>query len=42
MGPDAAHEEGVGRIPPQGRPKSGGEATTEGKGRRMGLPLTGG
>ena len=42
MGPDAAHEEGVGQIPPQGGPQADGEATTERMVRRMGLPPTGG
>ena len=38
MGPDAAHEEGVGRIPPQGGPQDYGSGTVEGKIRRLGLP----
>ena len=38
MGPDAAHEEGAGRIPPQGGPQADGEVTAERKGRRAGLP----
>ena len=42
MGPDAAHEEYVGRIPPQGGPQADGEATAEGAGRRLVLTLIGG
>ena len=42
MGPDAAHEEGVGRIPPQDSPQDGGEVTAERTGRRVDLPPTGG
>ena len=38
MGPDAAHEEGVGRIPPQGGPQDYGSGTVEGKIGRLGLP----
>ena len=37
MGPDAVHEEGVGRIPPQGGPQADMAATGEGVGRRLGL-----
>ena len=29
MGPDAAHREGVGRIPPQGGPQADGEENAE-------------
>ena len=42
MGTDSAHEEGVGRIPPQGGPQADGEATVERTGRRLGLPPVGG
>ena len=42
MGPDAAHEEGVGRILPQGGPQADGAATVEGARRRLGLPPAGG
>ena len=42
MGPDTAHEEGVGRIPPQGGPQADGAETAEGMGRRMVLPPAGG
>ena len=42
MGPDAAHKEGVGRIPPQGGPQADGAATVEGAGRRLGLTPYGG
>ena len=42
MGPDAAHEEGVGRIPPQGVPKPDRAETAEGTGQRLGLPPAGG
>ena len=38
MGPDAANEEGVGWIPPQGGPQADGAATTEETGQRLGLP----
>ena len=38
MGPDAAHEEDVGRIPPQGGLQPDGVATAEGAGWRLGLP----
>ena len=37
MGPGAANEEGVGRIPPQGGPQADGVTTAEGKGLRLGL-----
>ena len=36
MGPDAAYEEGVGQIPPQGGPQADGTATPEGAGRSLG------
>ena len=39
MGTDAAHEEGVGRITPQGGPQDDREATIERTGPRLGLPL---
>ena len=42
MGPDAAHEGGVGRVPPKGDPHSDGAATAEGTGRRLSLPPAGG
>ena len=42
MGPGAAYEEGVGRIPPQDGPQADGTKTTEGAGRRLGLPPAGG
>ena len=42
MGPDAAYEEGIGRIPPQGAPQDDGTAAVEGAGRRLGLPPYGG
>ena len=42
MGPDAAHEEYVGRIPPQGGPQADTVATAGGTGRRLGLPFAGG
>ena len=38
MGPDAAYEEGVGRIPPQGGPQADGNAAVEGAGQRLVLP----
>ena len=38
MGPDAAHEEGIGRIPPQGGPQADGAETAEGVGWRLVLP----
>ena len=41
MGPEAAHEEGVGKIPPQGGLQADGVATVEGVGRRLGLPPSG-
>ena len=37
----AAHEDGVGRIPPHGGLQADGVATPEGTGRRMGLPPSG-
>ena len=42
MGPDAAHEDIFGRIPPQGGPQDDGEATMKRTGRMMGLPPSGG
>ena len=42
MGPDAAYEEGVGRIPPQGGPQADGTEAAEGTGHRLGLTLYGG
>ena len=42
MGPDVAHEEGVGRIPPQDVLQDDLAATAEGIGQRLGLPPTGG
>ena len=39
MGPGAAHEEGVGWIPPQGGLQADGAATVEGSGLRLGLTL---
>ena len=42
MGPDAAYEEGIWRIPPQGGPPADGTAALEGEGRRLGLPPYGG
>ena len=42
MGPDAAYEEGVGQIPPQGGPEADGTADVEGAGQRLGLPPYGG
>ena len=41
MGTEAAHEESVGRIPTQGGPQADQEATAEGKGMRLGLPIDG-
>ena len=38
MGPDTAHEEGVGQIPPLGGPQVDRTAKAEGVGRRLGLP----
>ena len=35
VGSDTAHEEGVGRIPPQGGPQADGTETAEGVGRRL-------
>ena len=37
IGPGAANEEGVGRIPPQGSPQADGVKTAEGAGLRLGL-----
>ena len=37
MGPDAAYEEVVGHIPPQGGPQADRTAAVEGAGRRLGL-----
>ena len=42
MGPDAAYEEGIGRIPPQSVPQADGTAAVEGAGKRLGLPPYGG
>ena len=42
MGTDAAHKEGVGRIPLQGGLQADGADTTEGAGRRLGLTPAGG
>ena len=42
MSPDAAYEEGVGHIPPQGGPQDDGTATAEGSVRRLVLPPYGG
>ena len=42
QGSDTAHEEGVGRIPPQGGPQADGSETMEGTVRRLGLPPSGG
>ena len=42
MSPDAAYEEGVGQISPQGGPQDDGKATTEGLVHRLGLPTSGG
>ena len=42
MGPDSAHEEDFGRIPPHGGPQADGEATAERTGLRVGLPPSGG
>ena len=40
MDPDAAHEESIGWIPPQGDPQADGETNAEGAVQRMGLPPT--
>ena len=40
MSPDAAYEEGVGSIPPQVGPQDDRTETTEGLGRRLGLPTS--
>ena len=42
MSTDAAYEEGVGQIPPQGGQRFDGMATTEGSVRRLVLPTSGG
>ena len=42
MGPDAAYEEGIGRIPPQGGPQADGTAAVEGAVQRLGLTPYGG
>ena len=42
MGPDAAYEEGIGRIPPQGCLQSDGTEAMEGAGQRLDLPPYGG
>ena len=42
MGTDTVHEEGVGRIPPQGGPQADGAETAEGAGRRRDLLPDGG
>ena len=42
MGPDAGHEEGVGRIPSQGGLQADKMATTEGAVWRLVLPPSGG
>ena len=42
QGSDTAHEEGVGRIPPQGGPQADGSETMEGTVQRLGLPPSGG
>ena len=42
MGPDAAYEEGIGRIPPQGGPQADGAAAMEEVGQRLGLTPYGG
>ena len=42
MGTDAAHEEGVGRIPPQYVPQADRAEIVDGTGQRLGLPLNGG
>ena len=42
MGPDAAHEEGAGRIPPQGVPQADKAATIEMTGQRLDLRTSGG
>ena len=41
MGTDTTHEEGSGRIPPQGGPKADGDETTEVTGQIMGLTPAG-
>ena len=42
MGPDAAYEESIGRIPPQGGPQDDGTAAVEGAGQSLVLPPCGG
>ena len=42
MSPDAAYEEGIGKIPPQGGPQADINAAVEGAGHRMSLPTYGG
>ena len=42
MGPDAAYEECVGHIPPQGGPQADGTSAVEGAVQRLGLPPYGG
>ena len=42
MGPDAAHQEGFGRIQPQGGLQDFGEVTVENMGWRMGITPDGG
>ena len=42
MSPDATHEEGIGRIPPQVGPQADRGATAKRTGRRMVLPPAGG
>ena len=42
MDDDAAHWEGVGRIPPQGGPQADREATSEREGRSVDIPPSGG
>ena len=41
MGPDSAHEESGGRIPPQGGPQDDGAATVERTGLSLVLPPAG-
>ena len=42
MGDNTTHQEGVGRIPPQGGPQFDKDATSEREGRCVGMPPTGG
>ena len=42
MSTDAAYEEGVGQIPPQGGPQAEGMATAEGSVWKLVLPNSGG